>query len=116
MSTISPAEVNILNRIEQQLNGDVILFGSHYNQTFEEAFLSTNNKIDQKKRNYLGWVLSSMENQLERHMTEALPLEYVIDAKAVLKHANSVNLTMLIIKRKLAFYDEKKMISYRIHA
>lgn len=114
MLELTALDYQILNDFQEKLNGDKILFGSHYNKTFEDAFLTPRKKIDRKKENYIQWVLNSMDNPLEHHMVEVRPNHFRIDARIAIKHANAVNLTMLIFKRKVALYKEKRAISYEI--
>lgn len=114
MLELSPSEHQYVADIQEKLNGDLILFGSYYNTRFEDAFLAPNNKIDQRKKNYLDWILAFTHNTLEKYLVEVEPLKYRIDARAVLKHGNAVNLTILILRKKLAYYQDNQVISYEI--
>lgn len=114
MFELSPLDFQIMKDYQEKLNGDVILFGSHYNSTFEDAFLTQGNSINAKKANYIQWLLGCMENPLEQHMVEVKPNHFKIDARAAVKYGNPVNLTMLIIKKKLALYNCNQVISYEI--
>lgn len=114
MLNLSPAESRYLTTIQEQLNGDKILFGSYFNLNFEEVFLTANKKIDVKKKNYIHWMLTSMENTLDNYMKEVAPMQYVIEGKYLIRHANSVNLTILILKRKIAYYQHGQVITYTV--
>jgi hypothetical protein len=111
---LSPLEYQAAKDIQEKLNGNKILFGSYYNLDFEEVFLLPNKKIDAKKENYITWVLGCMNNPLEEYLIESQPYHFKIDAKKALTHANAVNLTMLILKKKIALYRDNQVISYEI--
>ena len=101
------------DKFNKLLNGNAILCGTYLNSTFEDAFLRTNKTVDQRKMNYINWLLSCGTN-LDQHLIETRPNHFQVNIEHLLKYTNAMDLTVLIIRKKIAFYQKNQTISYEV--